>query len=53
MNDKWDKETRSERRERKKQAERARIPKHSRRIAELYQQAVLKRLRELDRKPES
>ncbi len=50
MNEKWDRETRSERRERKKQAEKNRMPKHSRRIAELYKQAVLKRVRELEEK---
>ena len=43
--------TRQERRDRKKSAERNRIPKHGRRLAELYRRAIEKRQRDLDKTP--
>ncbi|GIW05829.1 MAG: hypothetical protein KatS3mg060_0634 [Dehalococcoidia bacterium] len=43
--------TRQERRAARKAAERNRMPKHSRRLAELYRRAIEKRQLELDEKP--
>ncbi len=40
----WERETRQERRDRKRTAERSRIPKHGRNIAMYYRNAIAKRI---------
>lgn len=40
----WERETRQERRDRKRTAERSRIPKHGRNIAMHYRNAIAKRI---------